>query len=148
MSNELKTFDIKRYAVIIGVMPVVSSGLSSSEDSIQFKRSADSYTKTVGLTGEVVRSRQYDKSGECILKVMKTSPLNDYLSGLRALDEQANGGVVPIIAKHFDSLTTIATAYAWVRKNPDYPLGKEVGEVEWTLDCADLDEFFGGTLLS
>lgn len=144
MSNELKTFDVKRFAVIIGVMPAVSSGLSSSDDAIQFKRSEDSYTKTVGLTGEVVRSRQYNKSGECIIKVMKTSMLNDYLSGLHQLDMQNNGGVIPIMAKHYDSLTTIATAYAWIRKPPDYNIGKEVGEVEWTLDCADLDEFFGG----
>jgi hypothetical protein len=146
MAGELKTFDVKRFAVIVGVMPVVTSGLSGSDDAIQFKRSSDSYTKTVGLIGEVTRSRQYDKSGECVLKVKKDSMLNDYLSGLHQLDMQNNGGVVPIMAKHFDSATAIATAYGWIRKVPDYAVGKEVGEVEWTLDCADLDEFFGGQL--
>ncbi len=146
MANELKTFDVKRFAVIFGTMPAVTSGLSAADDAIQFKRSSDSYTKTVGLCGEVTRNRQYDKSGEAIVKVKKDSMLNDYFSTLHQLDMQNNGGVIPITAKHFDSMTVIATAYGWIRKPPDYSIGKEVGEVEWTFDCADLDEFFGGQL--
>jgi hypothetical protein len=144
MSNELKTFDVKRFAVIIGVMPAVSSGLSSADDAIQFKRNEDSFTDQAGLTGEVVRSRQYNKSGEVILKVMKTSMLNDYLSGLHQLDMQSGGGVIPILAKHYDSLTTLGASYAWIKKPPDYSIGKEVGDVEWTLRCADLDMFIAG----
>ena len=144
--NDLKTFDVKRFSMVIGVMPVVTMGLSDADDAISIKRSSDSYTKTVGLTGEVTRNRQYDKSGEITVKVKKDSMLNDYFSGLRNADEMNNGGVVEIAAKHYDSTTVIASAFGWIRKQPDYSIGKEVGEIMWTFDCADLDSFFGGQL--
>jgi hypothetical protein len=138
-----KTFDPKRWGLIVAGVPVV--GLAS-DNMIDAKRSEDSYTKYVGVLGEVTRSRQYNKSGEITFRLMQSSPLNDVFSGLRQLDEQSNAGVVPVMLKDFNSTTSITCSEAWIRKNPDYGLGKDMKEAEWTFDCADLDEFFGGSI--
>lgn len=138
-----KTFDPKRWAFIVAGIPVV--GLAT-DSMITVKRSEDSYTKYVGVLGEVTRSRQYNNSGEFEFKLMQSSPLNDVFSGLRLLDDMSNGGVVPIVLKDFNGATVLTCGEAWIRKNPDYELGKDMKEVVWTFDAADLEEFFGSII--
>jgi hypothetical protein len=138
-----KNFDPKRWAIIVAGVPVV--GLAS-DSMITVKRSEDSYTKYVGVLGEVTRSRQHNKTGEFTFKLMQSSPLNDVFSGLLLLDNMSNAGVVPIVLKDFNSTTILTCGEAWIRKNPDYELGKDMKEIEWTFDAADLDEFFGGSI--
>ena len=138
-----KCYDLKKWALIVDGIPVIGVG---GENVLTVKRSEDSYTKQVGVLGEVTRSKQYNKTGEIVFKLMQASPLNNVFSGLRMLDDMSNAGVVPIVLKDFNSLTIITCPEAWIRKNPDYELGKDSKEVEWTFDASDLEEFFGGSI--
>jgi hypothetical protein len=138
-----KTFDPASWGITVAGIPVTRL---VKEESITVKRSEDAYKKIVGRLGEVSRSRLHDKSGEISFKLMQSSPNNDQFSALSLLDEQANAGVVPIAIKDFNSATTYTCAECWVRKNPDDNLGTEEKDRDWIFDCADLDEFFGGSI--
>jgi hypothetical protein len=138
-----KNFDPKRWGLIFGGVPLVGAAQGSF---VTFKRKEDVYTMQKGVFGEVTRSRQYDITGECTVKVMQSSSMNDVFNGFLLLDKMSNAGIIPIVAKDFNSATTLTCAEAWIRKNPDYELDKDMKEIEWVFDCADLDEIFGGSI--
>jgi hypothetical protein len=144
----VRTYDPKKYAVIIGGVPM--SGYADGT-FIKVTRSADTFTKTVGVDGNPTRSHIHDRSGEIILTFNQSSPSNAVLSAIAKVDEESNGGIVPVLIK--DSLppngglpSIAVSAKSWIKKWPDQELGKESSNREWTLDCEDIERFEGGNL--
>ena len=64
-----KCYDLKKWALIVGGIPVI--GLAG-DNVLTVKRSEDSYTKQVGVLGEVTRSKQYNKTGEIVLATFQS----------------------------------------------------------------------------
>ncbi len=111
---------------------------------INVARSEDSFTKVSGADGIVSRARSRDKSGEITVTLAQTSPSNDVLTALNALDERTGQGVVPVQCKDLSGRSTHFSAFAWVRKPADAEYSKGITDREWILDCADLDTGVAG----
>ena len=137
----MNTLDPTQYVLNIGGHIV--SGFAPST-MINVSRANDTWKKTVGATGEVVRSRNRDRTGTITVTLLQTSPSNLYLSGLNRQDEALGTGIVPVQVKDNLGTTVISAPQAWVLKPADVTYGDEVESREWTLDCADLDMLVGG----
>lgn len=137
----MNTLDPQQYLPIVGGHIVTGFAPGTM---ISVSRANDTWKKTVGATGEVVRSRNRDRTGTITFTLLQTSPSNLYLSGLNHKDEALGTGIVPVQVKDNLGTTVISAPQAWVLKPADVTYGDEVESREWTLDCADLDMLVGG----
>lgn len=135
------TYDPKQFTLIIGGH--IATGFSD-DDFIELERDEDAWMKKVGVDGEVTRAKSNNQSGHIIIRLMQSSATNDVLSAFAVLDENANTGAVPVLAKDSTGRSAFSTDFAWVKKFPKTTWKKGVAFWEWTLDCGNLTTFIGG----
>lgn len=107
----------------------------------------DTYSMVVGTTGDVCRSKGFDRSAILTIRLMQTSPSNDILSALHNSDFRApNGaGVVTFSLRSSASGRFVFTAPdAWVAKPPAVTLDRGATVREWKIAIADLSARYDG----
>lgn len=139
-----KTYDPGKVICIWGAITFV--GFVEDGDAISVAYDEDHVTKRVGLTGEVVRSINRNRTGKVTLRLLASSMSNDLMSAAANLDRLDGSAVFPFLLKDLSGLTLIATPEAWIMKTPGPAFGKEIGTREWVLDCGQLEMFNGGIL--
>lgn len=127
-----------------GIPLNVGAGLA--EDWLEIESDEEAWTKTVGADGFVTRSQNLNQGAKVRFKVLASSPLNDALSGLMAVDRVSGLGSGPFHYTEIGGTTTAHSPEAWILKVPTMSRGKEETEVEWELDCGALEMFLGGRL--
>lgn len=110
---------------------------------LEITRDEQAFTKVTGADGYTSRVKSNNRGGLLTLTLLETSPSNDVLSGIAALDEVANAGVVPVFVKDMSGNSTYFSATGWVQKLPDSTFGKEINTRAWAIDLADVDIFVG-----
>jgi len=138
---DTKTYDASQLKVIVGVTAV--TGFEEG-DFLVVARDEQNFTKQVGATGEVSRSKTNNKSGTITIRTKQTSPVNAELSAVMLLDEIANGGIVPIIVMDLSGNDVHNAAECWLQQTPDGSYGRDAAGREWIFDAASVDMFFGG----
>lgn len=141
MANETKTYDPKQVSVVIGTR--LMTGFAE-DDMIEVERDADAFTKHVGTTGEVARSKSNNKCGKITVHLMQTSADNGYLSELMQADEKVNGGIVPIMIRDQNGNDLVVVREGWVQKAPTMSRKREIQSQAWVLDCGPMEKFLGG----
>lgn len=139
----VRTYNPKDFVLAFGGVPL--TGFIDG-DAIEFEFDEDSFTKVTGLDGQVARFRLNNDSAKLTVKLMSTSPSNDYLSALSLADRITGEGVREVLLKQLNGNTAVFSQSAWIMKPPALTIGKEIPEMEWVLDLADT-EFFYGSLL-
>ncbi len=137
----VRTYDPSMAVLVVNGIPI---GGYADGTGIKVSRSNDAYSKVTGMDGVTSRAKSVDRSGEIVITLAQTSPSNDVLSALAALDEAQNTGVVAVIITDLSGRSVYSSAKAWIRKPADAEFGKEISNREWTLDCAELAVFSGG----
>lgn len=108
-------------------------------DAIMIARDEDSFTKTVGADGEVTKSSTNNDSGTITITLMQNAFANGALELALLLDELTGDITFPVVVA--DPLRTgweIVGTECWIKKPPDIPFNKAVGELTWVLDVAHL----------
>lgn len=141
MNKPVRTFDPSMTVLTVNAVPI---GGYADGTGIKVSRSNDTFTKVTGMDGATSRVKSSDRSGEITITLAQTSPSNDLLSALAALDEAQNEGVVPVVISDLSGRSVYATAYAWIRKPADAEFGNKLSDRSWVLDCANLNMFNGG----
>lgn len=127
----VRTYDPKMVGITVGGVPITGY---ADGTFVAIERAGDTFTKVTGADGMVTRSKSNDKSGQVTLTLKQSSPSNDYLSGLAALDEMSNAGVVPVSIADASGTTLLFMPSAWIRKPANVEFGKELSTREWVLD--------------
>lgn len=135
------SYNPQEIAVIIGGIPI--EGLADGT-FVNVERSANTFEKSTGCDNRTTRIKQNDRSGTVTITLSQTSPSNDYLSGIMALDEATGDGVVALLIKDINGSTLCSAPYAWIVKPSPAGYGKSITNREWKLDCSDLYMFIGG----
>lgn len=142
--GKVKTYDPKLVTVIFGGVPI--SGFADGT-FVTVTPAAERFTKTVGADGEVSRAKSNDKTAEVALTLIQTSPSNDYLSSILAIDNASNLGKLPLQIVDLSGTTVQSWSEAWLKQPPDLEFSKETGERAWMFDTGQPDvENFGGNL--
>lgn len=113
---------------------------------IAVARDEDSFTKSTGSDGGVVRTRNRNKGGSIRFTLQAESPTNDFLSEVMLEDENFGTGFGPAMVSNALSRSLHESAIAWLKRPADQERAKEAGNVEWMLDCAELECFVGGAV--
>lgn len=139
--SDLRTYDPKK--VIVNVSGVPMSGFADGT-FVMCERTSDSWSDVAGTDGAISRAKSNDKRGTIMLTFQQTSPSNDVLSGIAALDAEKNAGIVPILISDLSGRTLVESSFSYVRRPPNVEFGKEITNREWTFACADLKMYHGG----
>ena len=135
----LFTYDPKDVSVTVAGVPI--SGYA--EDTfVNVSRADDLFTTSVGTQGETTRIRSNNRSGEIELTLQQTSPSNDHLMSLYALDENSNSGVVPVIIsesrKGLNIGSKVVSAFSWIKKIPNLTYAKGISSRVWVFSSSNV----------
>ena len=139
-----KNYDPDR--VVLALFGIPITGYADGT-FINVERDTETFTKSIGAQGDVVRVRSRDKSGTITVTLMSSSPANDLLSARMILDEETGLGYGPALVKELNGTTLVKAGNAWIEKPPSVEYGKEDGTREWKIVCANLEMFVGGLVV-
>jgi hypothetical protein len=146
MAGELYTFDPRQVIVTCGGVPI--TGFVDGT-FIEIEKNSDDFTLHMGTDGIGSRARSADESGKITINLQRTSLSNDVLSQLRLIDRLApSGAPFPVMIKDLSGTSTMATGFAWVRKQPKWEDGKEISPRQWVLECNEILVYVGGNFPS
>lgn len=143
-SESTKVYSLQAHTIVFALFPV---NQGAAEDGIlKVTEADDAFKAKVGADGTVVRSQTGNQLFKATLKLLYTSAINAELSALHVADRlSTNGtGVGPFLLKDNNGSTVFEATSAWITKWPDFEIGKEVGMLEWPIDCVG-QLFLGGS---
>lgn len=111
---------------------------------IKVERNEDAFSLVVGASGEAVRTQNRNRSGKVTVTLLAKSQTNDLWSAIAAGDELAGTGVAPFFLKELNGTTRVSAENAWLTRPAAIERAKEAGNVEWIIECENLDMFAGG----
>lgn len=127
--------------VIITIDGVIVHGFADG-DFLTARYDEDRYTKIKGVDGEVGRIQTLSKAGSIEFTLSSASKANDELNNFNP--DYGYIGVAPISISDLSGRTVIQCSKSWLKTAPEIGMGKEVGELRWVFDCAELDIVYGG----
>jgi len=114
---------------------------------VEAERDEDTFTKHVGATGDVTRTRNLNTSGKVTITLVAASPTNDLLAIKFATDEILGFGYGSLQVKDLSGTMLCRATQAWITKPPKIERAKESGSCVWVFECADLKVFAGGNVI-
>lgn len=141
----VRTYSSRRMSILIDSVPI--TGLAP-DTFINVAPTADSFTKSVGSSGEVSRAEVADRTGTVTLTLQQTSPSNEYLTQLHDADRVSLANAKSFMLKDENGTTVISAESCWISRLPDSEYSQEVGTREWTLELSDMSAQIGSNNLS
>jgi len=138
---QTKTYDPKQMKVSFG--GVILGGFADGT-FLEVERDEDTFSRKVGAAGEACWVRNNNRGGKVTFTVMQDSATNSVLSSFLKADELLGTGVQTFYAAEANGSTAVHATEARITKPPAVKRGKEHDNVEWVIDCADIDVFVGG----
>lgn len=123
----------------------LGQGAAASEEGITVAANDDIDTMNIGADGTPMHNLHANKSGTITVRLLKTSPVNQKLSAMYALqtsNSSSHGQNTVAIAntQTQDSITCQQVAF---KKAPDIGYAKEGGTVEWVFNAGIIDRSLG-----
>lgn len=139
----LKTLDPKDCTVIItpkqGTLASFPVSGWAEKDMIDYSYNEPTYTTKVTVDGEVIRVRSNNNSGKITLKLDENSSVIAFISTLIELDKASNKGTF-LISINSPNVKIIGVG-SWFVKTPDGSKGGASNDVNYEIDCSDLQVF-------
>lgn len=139
MPSNVKTYDAKQVVLMVADRRIDSGYADGVFVTVEI--SAQDWNTKTGTDGEKARSRSNDNGAIAKVKLMQTSLGNNTLSQLRNLDvNSTNGaGVGSFLLQDLSGGMVLRAEHCWIQKRPNVERGREVSELEWTIELADVE---------
>ena len=134
------TYDPKAVILTVGGIPI--SGYSEGT-FIDVTRNEPTWNLVVGADGLVTRGKTNNFTGTLTITLKQSSPSNDVLSGILAIDEATNQGVFPVLVKDLSGNSIYFGARCWINQYADSTFGKDISDRVWSLSMDEADMFVG-----
>lgn len=134
----VKTYDAKSVVITWGGVQLTGYPEGTF---IAISKSADNVMRKVGADGDVSRSINSDKTYDITLTLEGTSASNDYISGIRLLDDKTGKGVLPFLMQDLSGSTLFFAESAWVSKDADVEFGNEISENAWAFQTGQVEGY-------
>ena len=123
----------------------LGSGAAVAEEGIIITPTNPIDTMVIGADGTPMHSLHGDRSGKISIKLLKTSPLNQKLAQMYAMQTSsaANHGQNNITLVNSITQDTISCTLVAFEKAPDLTYAKEAGLNEWTFLAGTIDRTLG-----
>jgi hypothetical protein len=136
----VRTYDPKNIIITVGGVPI--SGFSEGT-FVEIDRNEPTWNLVVGADGLVTRGKTNNFTGSVIITLKQSSPSNDILSGLLAIDEATNAGVFPVLIKDLSGNSIYFAGRCWINQYANSTFGKDISDRQWTLSMDEADIFVG-----
>ena len=113
---------------------------------VKVTQEADTFTDVVGNDGSVTRVRNRDERGNIVITIMAESVTNDQLSAVHLADKEFGLSTKGVLIKDLKGTTLVTAKDAWIMKFAEIEYGDDGGSREWTIRCAKLVQYVGGSL--
>ena len=139
--------DCNASIVGIGGAVALGSGAGVAEEGISITPNGEIDSMVIGADGTPMHSLHADKSGKVVVKLLKTSPVNQKLMLMYNLQiaSATNHGQNTISLTNSQTLDTITCSAVAFAKAPDLTYGKEAGLNEWSFNAGKIERILGGT---
>jgi hypothetical protein len=120
-------------------------GAAIAKEGITINSTQDKNTMTIGADGEGTHNLHADKSGNVIVRVLKTSPLNAVLHAhydAQQLSASLWGQNIIVVRQTQSGDITTCKKCAFAKK-PDLTYADESGLVEWHFHSIKIDTILG-----
>lgn len=145
MNNVYSFLDVSCAIVGPGGSFSMGAGSANSEEGITVEPSGDINTMQVGADGEGQHSLHGDKSGTAVVRLLKTSPVNQQLMDLynfqTASASQHGQNTITLRDLRGDEITLRQVAFT---KVPPLTYAKDAGMNEWGFSAIKIDRQLGG----
>lgn len=136
---------------VIVVFGPVNSGMGGQEidEFVSLTQDGDDVIEEYDLDGNVILSPNSAVKYTVTWTLKQSSPINDMLSGILALQKLPGmaGAIHPLSIKDLQGTTMYAAANAWIRKAPDDTRGQKIGKMAWVFGVSDLTRNSGGNTI-
>ena len=138
--------DCNASIVGIGGAVALGTGAGVAEEGITITPNGEIDSMVIGADGTPMHSLHADKSGKVVVKLLKTSPVNQKLMLMYNLQTASatNHGQNTISLTNSQTLDTITCSAVAFAKAPDLTYGKEAGLNEWLFNAGKIERILGG----
>src|SRR6188472_1379309 len=120
----VRTYNAAKILVVFNGVPLTGY---ADGTFVSIEMQNDGVTTQVGADGELARAVNADRRCTVTVTLQQTSPANDFLSTMFAVDALTCGGRIgPILVQDLCGDTLFAASEAWIVKPADIEFGKEV----------------------
>lgn len=144
MSGSYSFLDVDCTLVGPGGFINLGAGAGNSEEGITITPTGEINVMQIGADGSGQHSLKADKSGNLVVRLLKTSPVNAQLSAMYAFQTasaSAHGqNTIVVRDKRGDVITCAQTAFT---KAPDLTYAVEAGFNEWSFSAVRIDRTLG-----
>ncbi len=120
-------------------------GAGIAKEGITIEPSAETNTMTIGADGTPMHSLHADKSGNVVVRVLKTSPLNALLQAMydaQRLSARLWGQNI-IVVRQTQSGDITTCDFCAFKKNPSIEYKEDADMIEWRWDVGRIDKVLG-----
>lgn len=139
-NSSLRSYDPDAHVLTLGDIEVVGAAEGSM---FAFSPTSQTWETKVGAKGAVVRQKRHDRTATMTVRLQYGSPTNARLSALHQADIDSNDGKGALLLKDLNGTTRIEAAEAWVAGWPEYDIGADAPDVEWTIMLASAKVVIG-----
>jgi hypothetical protein len=132
--------DVKAAIAGAGTAFSLGSGAGAAEEGISIEAAEEADAMTVGADGEVMHSLRLNRSGKVIVRLLKTSPVNQLLQTALQLQRASSAlwgqNVITIVnVATGDLIVCSSVAFA---KQPPLNYAKDGGMIEWEFNAGNI----------
>jgi len=123
----------------------LGQGAGASEEGISIDPSEDIDTMTIGADGTSMHSLHANKSGSVVVRLLKTSPINQQLMLLYnyQTSSAANHGQNTITVSDSNLGDLVTCRNVAFKRSPVITYAKDAGFNEWTFNAGQIDRALG-----
>lgn len=123
----------------------LGAGSAAADGGISITMTEDKSTMTIGADGAVMHSLHAGKGANVTVRLLKTSPTNQLLSTMYALDTSASGvyGFNTISVRDLQLNDVVVCQQCAFAKFADVTYAREGGEMVWTFHSGITDFILG-----
>ena len=123
----------------------LARGAAVAEEGITVEAADDIDTMTIGADGTAMHSLHAAKHGSITVRLLKTSPINQQLSQMYALQtaSASSHGQNTISISNSYTQDSITCQFVAFKRAPTITYAKEAGMVEWQFNAGSIDRTLG-----
>jgi len=145
MSQTYSFLDVNAGIVGPGGAFSLGNGAGAAEEGISISPTGDIGGMLIGADGSGQHSLYADKSGRIVVRLLKTSPVNQLLSAMYAFQTSTSAAygqntIAINDSQRGDVITCQQVAFA---KAPDLSYAKEAGTVDWEFNAVKIERTLG-----
>ncbi len=131
--------------IIVLIGGVQITGFAEGDDAVTIEYQSDLFNTVVGADGQGVASRIKDNRANMTLRLLQTSPSNDFLSGILTAYMAEVYTPLPIIIRDAAGNSLHGAPTSYITARPTISYGQNQTSRDWVLGALQMQSFIGSS---